>query len=114
MAEQIIGQLEEEHFLDDERYIKLYVREKFKINKWGRLKIHYYLKMKGLDENAIEKGWHEIDENDYISLLISTMKDKAKTIRNKEKYEKMGQIIRYTHSRGFEPELIHRHLNQVE
>ena len=41
------------------------------------------------------------------------MKDKAKTIKNKNKFEKMGQIIRFTQNRGFEPELIHRYMNEV-
>ena len=41
------------------------------------------------------------------------MKEKAKTLKKKNKYEKMGQIIRFAQSRGFEPELIHRYLNQV-
>ena len=113
MAEKIIAHLEEENFLNDERYVKSYIREKFRINKWGRIKIHYYLKMKGLNENMINEGWSEIDEEAYIALLLTTMKEKAKTIKNKDKYETMGQIIRFTHSKGFEPELIHRYLKLV-
>jgi regulatory protein len=41
------------------------------------------------------------------------MKEKARKIKNKNKFEKMGQIIRYTQGRGFEPELIHRYMNEV-
>jgi len=32
-------------------------------------------------------------------------------VKKKNKFEKMGQIIRFTQGRGFEPELIHRYLN---
>jgi regulatory protein len=46
-------------------------------------------------------------------MLVKTMKEKAKTIRVTNKFEKIGQIIRFTQSRGFEPELIHRHMNEV-
>jgi regulatory protein len=46
-------------------------------------------------------------------LLLKTMKEKAKTIRSTDKFEKMGQIIRFTQGRGFEPELIHRYLNMA-
>ncbi len=113
MAEQIIARLEQENFLNDERYVTHYVSDKLKLNKWGRIKIHYYLRMKGMDEKVIERGLATIDNGEYIVLLIKTMKEKAKGIKKEDKYEKMGQIIRFTQSRGFEPELIHRHLNEV-
>jgi len=41
------------------------------------------------------------------------MKQKAKSVKSANRYEKMGQIIRFTQSRGFEPELIHRYMNEV-
>ena len=113
LVEEIITKLKEEKFLDDERYVKAYVSDKFRLNKWGKIKMRYYLKAKGLSDEIIEIGLNEIDEDQYKKVLISTMKDKAKSIRNKEKFEKMGQIIRFTQSRGFEPEIIHRYLNEV-
>jgi regulatory protein len=113
MVQEIIGRLKKENYLNDLRFVKMYVNEKFKINKWGRIKIHYYLNMKGLKEDIIQEGLSEIDEEDYNTLLIQTMKDKAGSIKKPGKYEKMGQIIRFAQSRGFEPALIHRYLNQV-
>ena len=47
------------------------------------------------------------------SVLISTLKEKAKTIKSGDKFDKMGQIIRFAQSRGFEPEMIHRYLPEV-
>jgi regulatory protein len=113
MTQEIIGRLEKENFLNDQRFVRMYIHEKFSINKWGKIKIHYYLKMKGLKEEIIHAGLEEIDENEYIELLLRTMKEKAAGVRAANKYEKMGQIIRFVQSRGFEPELIHRYLNHV-
>jgi regulatory protein len=112
-AEEIIQHLKVENYLNDQRYVSLYIREKFRVNKWGRVKMHYYLKMKGLKDDLIQSGFSEIDEEEYTALLLKTMKEKARTIKISGKYEKMGQIIRFTQGRGFEPELIHRYLNQV-
>ena len=70
---------------------KAFVREKFKINKWGRTKIIYHLKHKGLSDNSINVGMDEIDENNYIVLLVKTMKDKAKSIKSTNRFEKMGK-----------------------
>ena len=77
----------------------------------GKIKIRYYLKMKGLPDLLIQNGLNGIDDEKYEEALIKTMKEKARTIKKKNKFEKMGQIIRFAQNRGFEPELIHRHLN---
>jgi regulatory protein len=113
MQDRIIKRLQDEKFLDDERYVRAYTRDKFRLNKWGRVKMRYYLKMKGLQDSIIETGFEEIDEEQYVKLLIKTIKEKAKTVKKANKFEKMGQVIRYAQGRGFEPELIHRHINSV-
>jgi len=113
LIQSVLDRLEKENFLNDKRYVSLYVSDKFRVNKWGRVKISYYLKMKGLKEGLIQSGLREIDEEEYVKLLVQTMKEKAKSVRGDNKYEKMGHVIRFTQSRGFEPELIHRYLNEA-
>lgn len=113
LVEEIITKLREEKFLDDERYVKAYVSDKFRLNKWGKIKLRYYLKHKGLHDSVIEKGLNGINEEQYKKVLISTLKEKAKTIKTSDKFDKMGQIIRFAQSRGFEPEIIHRYLPEV-
>lgn len=113
IVEEIVAKLKSERFLSDERYIKAYVTDKFRLNKWGRVKMRYYLRAKGLPDKLIENGLAEIDEEKYREAVIKTMKEKAKTIKKKTKFEKMGQIIRFAQNRGFEPEIIHRYINLV-
>lgn len=110
-ADEITEKLKSEKFIDDERFINSYVSDKFRFNKWGKIKIRYYLKMKGLPDLLIQNGLNGIDDEKYVEALIKTMKEKARTIKKKNKFEKMGQIIRFAQNRGFEPELIHRHLS---
>ena len=112
-ADEIIEKLKEDIFIDDKRYIASYIDEKIKINKWGKVKIRYYLRMKGLDSSLIENGIDKIDEESYHELLVTILKEKARTVRKKNRYEKMGQVIRFAQSRGFESELIHRYLNEI-
>ena len=113
VVEEIISKLKSEKFLDDERYVKAYVSDKFRLNKWGKIKIRHYLKAKGLSDNLIEIGLIEINEEQYKKALIATLKEKAKKVKSDNKYERTGQIIRFAQSRGFEPEIIHRYLNEV-
>ena len=113
VVDEIIEKLKAEKYLNDERYIKAYVADKFRINKWGRVKIRHNLRMKGLSEAMIQNELDEMDEEKYKAVLIKTMKAKAKTVKKKNRFEKMGQIIRFAQTRGFEPELIHRYMNSV-
>jgi regulatory protein len=75
--------------------------------------LRYYLKAKGLQDSIIEKGLLEIKADQYKKVLIDTLKEKAKKVKSDNKFDKMGQIIRYAQSRGFEPEIIHLYLPEV-
>ncbi len=112
-AEDIIQKLKDEKFIDDERYVSAYTSEKFRINQWGRVKMRYYLHMKGLSDSLIQKGLESLDEEKYHKVLVQLMKKKARSVKKKNPYEKMGQVIRFAQNRGFEPELIHRYLNEI-
>ena len=113
VVDEIITKLKSERFLDDKRYVNAYISDKFRLNKWGKIKIKHYLKLKGLSDDIIQDGLDEINDEKYKTALIKTMKEKAKAVKNKDKFEKMGQIIRFAQNRGFEPELIHRYMSEV-
>ena len=65
IVDEIISKLIEEKFIDDERYVRAYVNDKFKINKWGKVKMRHYLLAKGLSDEVIQKGLENIDEEKY-------------------------------------------------
>lgn len=113
VVEEIIARLKSEKFLDDDRYVHAYISDKIRLNKWGRIKMRYYLKAKGLPDALIEKGLNEIDMEQYKKVLLATMNEKAKKVKKESKYEQAAHIIRFAQSRGFEPEIIHRYLGEV-
>ncbi len=67
--EDIISQLVDEDYLNEERYARSYVRGKFRINKWGKFKIRMYLQQKRVSEYCINKGMEEIDDEEYINVI---------------------------------------------
>lgn len=111
IVDEIIEKLINEKYIDDERFVRAYVNDKFKINKWGKTKIRYYLRSKGLSDEVIQHGLQNIDDEKYKFLLVKTMKAKAKSIKEEDKFKRMGQVIRFAQNRGFEPELIHRYMS---
>ena len=67
--EEILIHLMQEGFLNEERYAKSYVRGKFRINRWGRIKIQQNLLRKNISAYCIKKGLEEIDANEYQNTL---------------------------------------------
>jgi len=101
-------------FVDDQRFARLFVREKFRLNRWGRVKIAHLLRQSGIGEEAIQNALTEIDEDSYYRTCVDLMKRKSASIKDKNPYSRKGKILKYASGRGFETELIYRILNSEE
>lgn len=99
---RILRHLVEEKYVNDERYAEAYVRDKYRFNKWGRIKIAQGLRMKGIDRESIEAAMEAIDEQEYLNILRELLKSKRKSTYGKNDYEVNGKLIRFATSRGFE------------
>ena len=69
--EQIIIKLMQEDFLNEERFARSFVRGKFRIKKWGRLRIKQELKLKEISTPIIKMAMTEINEKQYMSTLYA-------------------------------------------
>ena len=99
---RILRHLIEEKYIDDRRYAEAYVRDKYRFNKWGRIKIAQGLRMKDIDNETINAALESIDEKEYLSILQDLIKSKRRSTKGKNSYEINGKLIRFATSRGFE------------
>ena len=106
--EGVLQQLIKERFIDDERYAEAFVRDKYRFNKWGRIKITQGLRMKGIDSETISNAMEAIDETEYLNILHDLIKAKRKSTRGKNDYEINGKLVRFAIGRGFEYSAIHQ------
>ena len=60
VSEEILLELIQEKYVDEERYSRSFCSGKFKVKKWGRRKIIFELKKKRVSEVCIQKGLEEI------------------------------------------------------
>lgn len=109
----IINRLIAEKFIDEARYCTAFVKDKFRFSGWGRIKISYNLKMKGLDTYNILTALQEIPENEYKDMLLSLLISKNKTIKSDDEYDRKSKLFRFAASRGFENEFIRQCLKQL-
>ena len=108
---RILRHLVEEKYVDDRRYAEAYVKDKYRFNKWGRIKIAQGLRMKGIDNETIKSAMEAIDEEEYQEILRDLIKAKRRSTRGSSEYEINGKLIRFATGRGFEFAAIRECLN---
>ena len=91
-----------------------YTRDKFRFNRWGKIKIGMMLRSKQLPEEEIENALAQIDEAEYEEALVVLLQTKLKSLTYKFEYEKQGKLFRFAQSRGFEHNIISNVLRQLE
>ena len=63
--DSVVNQLEQEGFIDDQRFAELYARSKFRQNGWGRFKIREGLYSKRVSKSLVEIALAELDQEAY-------------------------------------------------
>ena len=106
--QEIIDRLISEDFINEKRYCNYFVKDKFRFNKWGKIKISYALKQKGLKDELINKALTTIDDGEYEEMLASILKTKLVGLKYEFEYEKQGKLFNFAQSRGFESSVINR------
>jgi len=110
----IISQLQKEGYINEERFAKVYAGGKFRINRWGRQKIEFELKLKRIPEDLIQKGLEEINEEDYQQVLRDLILKKQKEIKPEKDLNIREKIITFVQGKGFEMELILTALKELK
>ena len=95
----IVDFLQEEGFINDERYCRTYVKSKLNLKKWGLNKIKLSLIAKGVDKDIIDVVLSEIDKDSYKEELLNLLKNKK--INEPDPYKRKAKLIRYAVSKGY-------------
>ena len=113
-AEKVVIALIKEKFIDENRYAGFFVRDKFRFNKWGRIKIAAHLRMKKIPHEIINKALDSIDNEQYITVLKGLLTEHRRHIKAKNQFDLKGKLLRYGQSKGFENGLLFDLLNNFE
>lgn len=106
LVENVIVELITSGFINEERFAEAYAGGKFRIKKWGRVKIKIELKKKKVSDYCIRKGLAVIDERDYHTTLKKLFELKSKLITEKHPLKRKYKVMQYLISRGYEPDLV--------
>lgn len=111
---EIAARLCKEKYINDLRYSRCYVKDKFRYNHWGRIKIAQALRVKNINEDDIKEAIEELDQQEYETTLKRLLAQKRKSIKASSDYERNGKLVRFALGRGFEMSIINKYLNLDE
>ena len=111
--QKIINRLISEDFINEKRFCTYFVKDKFHFNKWGKIKISFAMKQKGLDDELINGALSTIDDGEYEEMLASILKTKLTGLKYEFEYEKQGKLFNFAQSRGFESQVISRAIKSI-
>lgn len=112
-TDQVLSQLIEQGFINDERYARAFVKDKFAFNGWGRVKIAYQLRQKGISTELITDALTVIDEDQYRQRLIDLLSAKWRSVNHNDARAVWAAMMRFAASRGFETAIAAQCVKQV-
>jgi regulatory protein len=101
-AAAIIAHLLKERYIDETRYATAFVRDKYRFNQWGRIKIQQALRMKHIPAIDIADALAAIDEEEYLDNLRQLIAQKRRSVKAASDYERNAKLIRFAVGRGYE------------
>lgn len=113
-VENLITSMILEGFLNEERFAKAFARGKFRIKKWGKLRISRELKFRVANDTLVRIALKEIDEQEYWETLIYLAEKKLTELKEKDKYKKRAKLYQFLTYKGYETELVQSALESLE
>jgi regulatory protein len=111
--EQIIMSLIEDDYLNEERFALAFVKGKFRIKKWGRIRLKAELKKRKISKYLIKSALEQISEKDYLFTFEELANRKANSIKANSILLKKKKLADYLIYRGWESSLLNNKMNQL-
>ena len=103
----------EQGYIDESRFARAFVNDRFRFNGWGRIKIAHQLRLKGISSELIDQAMTLIDENQYRQRLLELLQAKWRSVNGREPRAAWAAMMRFAVSRGFETALASDCVRQV-
>jgi regulatory protein len=113
-AMSIIDWLIDEKFINNNRYAHCFVKDKYRFNKWGRIKIRYALRLKKVSSADIDDAMIEINEKEYHEILLQVVKAKILSSKENDAYKLKAKVFANAQSKGYESELIFNAIDEIQ
>lgn len=111
--DEIISALIEGKYLDEERFAIAYAGGKFRIKRWGKVRIRYALQQKQVSAYSVNKALKTIPEEEYVKAAREMANEKYADLKHEQHLIRKKKTMDHLVNRGYEPELVTRILQQI-
>lgn len=111
--ERITVDLIQDNHLNEERFAKAYVRGKFSIKKWGKVRLTLELKQRQISKYIIKTALAEINPDDYLQTFHALAEKKAPTLAETNPFKRKKKLADYLLYRGWESQLVYDKVNAL-
>ena len=112
IIENILTNLILDKFVDEQRFSESFSRGKFRIKRWGKVKIKNELKIKKISKNCIDKGLLQIENKEYLEVLKYLYIKKRNSLKDTNQFIRKGKIAKHLQQKGFESNMIWELINK--
>ena len=113
--DQIISDLIQDNYLNENRFAKSFARGKFRIKNWGKKRIIFQLKYNHqVSDYNIKNAIKEIDEDDYINTFLKLSQKIWESTNGSETLTRKRKYISALKYRGWEEGLIFDQLRVLD
>jgi regulatory protein len=103
---EYVAWLSENNYLNEARFVEIFVRSKFNQKSWGRTKINYELRKRGISASLLAGAWDGIDDADYIEKARALLKKKRDEIKSGTSPQRYQKCYNFGLSKGYESALV--------
>lgn len=111
--DEIIAGLIEDNYLNEERFAIQYAGGRYRMKQWGRVKIKYALKQKGVSEYCIRKAMKQIEDEEYERILEQLARKKYESLKGTQWIIRRKRTADYLVQKGYEPDLVRQALDRI-
>ncbi|MDQ2752728.1 MAG: RecX family transcriptional regulator [Bacteroidota bacterium] len=112
-VEELLSKAIEEDYLNEERFAELFAGGKFRMKSWGKIKIAYELRKKGVSSYNINKALKAIPDADYSFTLQKLAENKWQQLKGEHYINKHAKAMSYLLQKGYEPALAQQIIKQL-
>lgn len=111
---RLVAYLTQEKYLDEARFVHAFIHDKFTYQHWGRVKMAYMLRMKGIADSLIENTFDDvISAEDYLEACSDVVRAKLRGLAQPLSPADRAKVFRFASQRGFEASVVSKALSRL-
>ena len=111
--DEILANLIEENYLNEERFAIQFAGGRYRIKNWGRKKIMYALREKQVNDYCINKALQQIDETEYEEKITELARKRYDSLKAEQHLVRKKKTIDYLLLKGYELPLVTQAVNKL-